>query len=402
MLKYAYIAKSSPYGTVESEIDAETEEDAINKLAQLGYFPVSIEPKISHSDKERAFYFKRISGKDVALVTRQLSTLADSTVNIIKSLNIVSSQMPNKYLKAALGDVANRIKDGESLSGALEAYPDIFPGLYTSMVRSGEAGGKLDFVLAKLADFLEKEEEFKNSLRSSLAYPAFVFAVGILTIVTLMGFVIPNLVGMFEGLGQTLPLPTRVLIAASSFLRSYWWVIVAIIFLSLFLAQRILQKPEGRMFWDRFKLKLPLFGQVVLNTEISRLMATLSLLLSSGLSIVESLGISASVVTNQALKSEIKKFEEDIITGSSLSDSFKKSKLFPGIVINIISIGEETGSLDKSLLKASNDYEREVDRTLKGLARMLEPVIILIVGVVVGFIVLSMLLPIFQINLIVK
>lgn len=402
MPKFTYTAKTQPNQTIQGSIDAESEADAINKLTKQGYFPLSIKSEELAFDKENIFRLRRISRKDIVMFTRQLSTLVESGVNVINGLSIISNQTPNKYLKAVLSDVGAQIRDGKSLSESLFNHPYLFSDLYTSVVHTGEASGNLTVALSRLADFLEKEEEFKNSLRASLTYPVFVFAVGVLTILVLLLFVIPRLVSMFEDMGQTLPLPTRILINTSASLRSYGWLYILIIFVCIFFLRRFCRSQQGRIAWDRFKLKLPVTGLIVLKTEIGRLMRTLSLLISSGINIVPALSVSAAVIQNQIIKQEAQKFKDGITGGLSLSKCLANSKLFPLFVTNIVAVGEETGVLEKSLMRIADDYERDVDRTLKTLTRLLEPVIILVMGVIVGFIVLSMLLPIFQINLIVR
>ncbi len=399
---YSYTAKSSPTQKIHGEIEAETEQEAINKISQKGLFPVSVLAKGLAPDKKDILSFNRIPNRDIVMFTRQLSSLIDSGVNIVNALNIVSAQTSNKYLKSILNDVSSRIKDGRSLSESMAAHAYVFGQLYTSMIHSGEVSGTLNKALSRLADFLEKEEEFKNSIRAALTYPLFVLAVGVLTIIILLVFVIPRLVKMFEDMGQALPLPTKILINVSGFLNSYWWLLLAAIIAGVFLLRRIYQSPQGRISWDTAKLRLPFIGAITLKTEVSRLSRTLSLQLSSGIGIVPSLDVVYSVLGNQLLKAEIKRFKEQIISGSSLSASLKTSKLFPEFMTNIVTIGEETGSLDKALARIADDYEKEVDTLLKNLARMVEPIIILFVGLVVGFIVMSMLLPIFQINLLVK
>ncbi len=402
MPRYTYTAKSEPTKTVEGEIEAESHQDAINKLNKMGYFPISVQIEELALHKQGALSFRKITPKDIVIFTRQLSTLIESGVNILNGLYIVTKQAPNKYLRAVLNDVAARIKDGKSLSESLNMHPDFFSGLYTSMIHSGEAGGNIEYALKRLADFLEKDEEFKNSLRAALTYPAFILSVSVLTVIVLLGFVIPRLVSMFEDMGQILPLPTKILINVSAFLRGYWWLILAVIFVLIFLLRRIYRNPRGKIAIDRLKLKLPVTGEIVLKSEISRLTRTLSLLLSSGMPIVYSLDIAISVLKNELLKEDVEKFKDQIAGGSSFSKCLSASKLFPVFVTNIVTVGEETGTLDKSLLRIADEYERETDRTLKSLTRLLEPVIILVMGLIVGFIVLSMLLPIFQINLIVR
>ncbi|MFA6349347.1 MAG: type II secretion system F family protein [Candidatus Omnitrophota bacterium] len=399
---YSYTAKSSPTRKVQGEIEAETEQEAINKISQKGLFPVSVLVKGLAPDKKDILQFNRIPNRDLVMFTRQLSSLVDSGINIVNALNIVSGQTSNNHLKSILNDVSSRIKDGRSLSESMSAHPYIFTQLYASMIHSGETSGTLNKALNRLADFMEKEEEFKNSIRAALTYPLFVLAVGVLTIIILLVFVIPRLVRMFDDMGQALPLPTKILINISSFLNSYWWLLLAVIIAGVFLLRRAYQNPQGRVSWDAARLKFPLIGAITLKTEVSRVSRTLSLQLSSGIGIIPSLDVAYSVLGNQLLKAEIKKFKEQIINGSSLSASLKASKLFPEFMTNIVAIGEETGSLDKSLARVADDYEKEVDTLLKNLARMIEPIVILFVGLVVGFIVMSMLLPIFQINLLVK
>lgn len=402
MPRYSYTAKLDPKRIIQAVIEAESRQDAINKITKLGYFPVSVQPEIIHQQTGGINRFWRSSSKDLVLFTRQLASLIDSGVNIINGMNIISSQTSNKYFKFILLDVLSKIKDGKSLSDSLSGYPQIFSPLYCAMIRVGEASGSLNSTLGRLADFLEKEQEVKDTLRSSLVYPAFILAVGFLTVFILLVFVIPKLVGMFEDLGQALPLPTKILIDSSAFLSSYWWVIIILSVLSVFLSRRIIENSKGRVLWDNFKLKLVFFGQVILKNELSRFCRTLSLLLSSGIPISPALDVSVSIVNNQVLKTEIQYFKERIANGVSLSAVFKGVKLFPDFVTSIVSIGEETGNLDKSLLRIAQDYEKEVDRIIKTLIRLLEPLIILVMGLIVGFIVLSMLLPIFEINLIVR
>jgi len=304
MPRYAYIAKREPKETIRGDIEAESEQDAINRLAKMGCFPVSIQSEDLSLHKEGILHFRKTSNKDIVLLFRHLSVLIDSGVNVLNSLNIIAKQTPNRYLRVILSDIIARIKDGRSLSQSLISHPDLFPNLYTSMINAGEIGGTLNSTLKRLSDFLEREEEFRNSLRSALMYPAFVFSVGVITVIILLTFVIPRLVTMFEDMGQVLPLPTRILINTSGFLRHYWWLLLAVILMVVFFYKRIVNKPQGKMQLDKLKLKIAVLGQVTLKTEISRLMRTLSLLLSSGIPVVYALDISASILENQVLKLE--------------------------------------------------------------------------------------------------
>ena len=402
MPRYTYIAKTQPRETSRGYIDAESEQDAVEKLTKMGHFPISVKYETLELEKPGMMNLRKISNRDIAQFSRQLYSLIEAGINILKALNMIADQTPNKYLATIIRDLSGRIKDGKSLSDSLSAFPNLFSNLYCSMVRTGEASGHLNTTLKELTDFLDEEEEFKNSLRAGLTYPAIVFAASALTVIGLLVFVVPRLIPMFEDMGQALPLPTQILINISNSLRSQWWMITAALLILVFTLRRIYKTPKGRMAWHRLKLKLFILGNIILKTEISRLSRTLSLLLSSGLSITPALDISASIIENEVLKTEVEKFKGEISGGKSLSSSFKSSKLFPELVINIIAIGEETGSLDKSLMGVACDYEGEVSRALKEITRLLEPVVILVMGLIVGFIVLSMLLPIFQINLIMR
>lgn len=402
MPKYFYTAKTSPTANIKGEIEADSEQDAINKLTKAGYFPLSLEVSGSAPEKSRLLLLEKISSRQITFFSRQLSSLIDSGVNILNSLSIISNQTSQRYLKLILADILNSIKDGKTLSESLSMHQKAFSSLYAAMVRIGETSGRLNQTLKNLADFLEEEEEFKESLRSALAYPFFVLVIGVITIAVLFLFVIPKLVAMFSDMGQILPLPTRLLISVSAFLRHYWLVILALILLLIFFCRRLSGNQRVRIFLDKEKLKVFFIGPLVVKTEISRLSRVLSLLISSGITITAALDVSSSVMKNETLRAELNKFKEEITSGARFSDTLKKSVFFPEYVHHIVSIGEETGALDKAFLRISEDYEREVARSLKIFTRLLEPIIILVMGLVVAFIVFSMLLPIFQINIAVR
>jgi type II secretory pathway component PulF len=401
MPRFIYSAKSDPTKIIQGEIEAETEQEAVNKLTAMGMFPISVTSENTFS-ASGARFLQKIPRKDLVQFSSQLASLIGSGVQILNSINIASNQIQNKNLKIILKDVASKIRDGKSLSESLSVYPRAFPSIYTAIIGSGEVSGNLEQALARLAQFMEKEEEFRSSVASSLVYPAFILAVGAGTVAVLLGFVIPRLVGMFEDMGQMLPLPTKILIAVSQILRSYWWFIICFLCIGFFIFKRMQSSAKSRSEIDRLKLKIPLMGGIILKSEISRLSRTLALLLSSGIPVVTSLGLSLQVIDNTVIRAEVERFRGQITDGLSLSHCLAESAVFPDFVTNIISVGEETGALDKSLLRIADDYEKEVDKSLKNLSRLLEPVIILGMGLVVGFIVLSMLLPIFQINLLVR
>jgi type II secretory pathway component PulF len=401
MPRYAYQAKSTPKKIVRGFIEAESEAEALTALGKMGYFPLSLAPE-EYSRPQGAIFFYKNPKKEICSFTRELSTLLNSGVNILSSLTIITKQTRDKHFKSVLSDLAGKIKDGSSLSESMRSYPRFFSELYASVVHSGEASGNIDLVLSRLADFLEKERDFEDTVKLALIYPAFVLVVGAITVAVLLGFVIPKLTVMFQDMGQLLPLPTRILIAVSRAFSHWWWLILLGACLAVFLWRRSSRLPQVRIFIDGVKIKTVLLGSTILKTEISRLARTLSLLLSGGLPIVTALEIASSSLQNRVIKTEVQKFKEKINSGASLSACLKESGLFPEMVESIVRVGEEAGSLDKSLNRISEDYEKEVDRQLKALTRLLEPMVILVMGLIVGFIVLSLLLPIFELNFIVR
>jgi general secretion pathway protein F len=305
-------------------------------------------------------------------------------------------------LSAVVRDVSDRIRDGKPLSESLAAFPALFSRLYCALVHAGEASGGLSVALRRLADYMEEDEELRNSLKASLTYPLFVSAVSAATVAVLVGFVVPRLADLLSDMGQALPLPTRVLVGFSGFISAWWWLLLAAGAAAVIAAIRFYLSDRGRLLVDEYILRLPFWGEVALKSEVARFMRTLSLLLSSGQAITLSLEISSSVLENSILKREIRGFKDQVIAGTSLSQAVAGSRYMPRMAVNVISIGEEAGSLDKSLSRIASEYEKECDRTMKAAVRLLEPSVILVMGLVVGFIVIAMLLPIFQINLIVR
>ncbi len=402
MPKYAYVAKPGPYKTVQGVIESESEQDAVNKVNSMGYFPVSVKLLEPANRVKGVPFFRAVSTREVALFTAKLANLSSSGINILNALHILAAQEANRQLKLVIEDVDSRVRDGRSLSQALSAHPQIFSGLYTALIHSGEISGTLNETLNRLSGFLENEEELKSSVMAALTYPLFILAVSILTVSVLLGYVIPRLAGMFEDIGSILPLPTKILIGMSGALHNWWWLILLVILFSAFLVQRFYSTEKGKEALDGLRLKIYLFGDITLKRQTARLARTMSLLISGGIPIIQAMDIAGSVLTNGVLSSEVRRFREKISRGASLSGCLKESRVFPAFMADIVSIAEETGTLGRSLARIADDYEKDVDRTVKALTRLLEPAIILLMGLVVGFIVLSMLLPIFQINLIIK
>lgn len=401
MPTFIYSAKSEPGKTVQGSVEASTRQEAIAKLVTLGYFPLSVDPEKIVAGRHIFFAFKRaISAKEIAFLTRQMATLLESGVNVFSSLQILLGQTSNKALEAVLQEIMKSIKDGKPLSESFHMFPQYFSPFYTALLHAGEVGGNLDKTLGRLAGFLEREEDVRGSMRAALVYPFFILLVSIATIAVLLGVVIPRLSSLFEDMGQLLPLPTKLLLGFSRHAASSGWIYGLALGLALLSLKRFFSTERGRHCRDTWQLKLPGLGPMILKSELSRLLRTLSLLLGSGIPIVSALNVSMETVQNRLLQAALRKIRDDIAGGLSFSKALKASSFFPGLVVNIVAVGEEAGTLEKVLSRIAEEYERDADAALKTFVHLLEPCVILVMGLLVGFIVLSMLLPIFQINLI--
>ncbi|KPK41770.1 MAG: hypothetical protein AMJ78_04575 [Omnitrophica WOR_2 bacterium SM23_29] len=404
MPRFFYKAKKGPAEIVEGHIEAETEYTAISKLSQLGYYPIKVEKEdLQLQDKgfRPSFFIGRVRVRDMAIFTHQLSDLLGSGLTLLNALGVLYEQTENRYLKSVIQNVMSEVRDGAPLSIALSRYPNVFSRLFTSMVHSGEVGGVLEEVLRRLSSFYEKEEEVKAKIQTAMAYPILVSIVGMLTIFVLLSFVVPKLTTIFVEFGQILPLPTRILIKISDFFAEFWWLVLSFVVLFLFLLTRINKTKEGKLRFDRFILSIPALGEFIKKVEIGRLTKSLSTLLGNGVPILQSIEVVADTVTNEVLKRELERIGREVRDGSSFSKAIKTSQHFPIFVMNMIAVGEEGGSLEDALRKVGDSYEHDADRLVKIMTSIIEPLMILSMGAIVAFIVIAMLLPIFQINLMV-
>jgi type II secretion system protein F len=403
MARFRYKAKRGSKEEVSGSIEAENKNTALHKLTSIGYFPISIEQvEESVSRKSALFLFRKVAIRDLSIFTRQLSDLLEAGLPLVRALSVLEKQTENRFLQRIIADLRNSVQDGNTFSSSLQKHRKIFSDLYISMVKSGETGGNLENVLLRLAEFQESQEELTTTVRTAMAYPALMAAVGTITIIVLITFVIPKIVSMFQELNQTLPLPTVILLNISYFIRDFWWIIIGGFFLIYFVFARVTKTQEGKVILDRFKLSFPLMGQLILRAEIARFARTLSTLLNNGVPILESLTVVINIMENETLKEDARVARREVREGSSLAKGLGKGSYFPAFVNNMIAIGEESGSLEKSLLKVSISYEREVDKTVKTLTSLLEPLMILTMGLIIGFIVVAMLLPIFEISFIAR
>jgi len=398
MPAYIYKAKSGPTKMVSGNIKADTRDLAIKKLNQRGYFPVEISEQSFSQENILGAVFIRIKRAQLVTFTRQMADLIDAGIPIFKSLTIIKEQTENPKLKTIIGDVSEKVRGGKGLSEALADYPNLFSNLYIALVKSGELGGNLDIILLRLADLLEKEDDLKSRVRSAMAYPLLMIMVGVATIIVLVTWVIPRLVYMFEEVGQVLPLPTKMLLGVSRICSHYWWIILVLIIGSILLYYKVINTAEGMRYIDRLKLKIPVFKQLIIKRAITRFSRTLGTLLDSGVEMISSLEAAIDVVENRIIQDQLNTIMPRVRDGARLTEVLRDIKQFPILISNMVAVGEESGHLDDILLKISNSYDRKVDYSIKTMTNLLEPTIILVMGLIIGFIVISILLPIFTID----
>ncbi len=347
----------------------------------------------------------RIKPRDLCVITRQLATLLHAGMPLVPALAAITEQLqvPGKNTHANLKaqiiqQITDRVRNGASLADALRKHPGTFSNLFINMVYAGETGGVLEEVLVKLADMLEKRTRLIGKVKAALTYPALMTVAAVGVVIFLMAFVVPGIANIFLDMNHSLPWPTTMLICISTFLKTYLLLIVIIVCIFIFAVGSYLKTETGKMKWDRFKLKLPLAGQLFLKIETIRLTRTLGIMISSGIPILEALDIAKGVVQNSFIAAAMNDLADNIGKGNAIADSIKKTGLFPPIIYHTISIGEMSGNVDEQLINIAQVYDNEIELTVRSLTSVIEPAVLLIMGLVVGFIVLAMLLPIFEIN----
>jgi general secretion pathway protein F len=403
MAVYKYRAKKGLKEIIDGVIEAQSEKEAIEKISSQDILPLSIEPVESAAKTAPIFSGRlqqsRIKSAEVTIFSRQLASLLKSGVPILNALNIISEQSESQNFKAVLRSIYNSIKEGATFSSVLAQYPKAFPPLYVALVNAGENSGSLPQTLLRIADYRLKHEELVSRFRMSMAYPILMAVVGLGTVIFMLAYVMPRLMGIFVNMGQALPLPTRILISISNFLRHRWYWVIIILTSIVIIFKRQSRSKEAKRYISILKLRLPIFGKLILKTELGHFCRTLGLLIENGVSILRGIEVTIPVLENECLREQVRESYQQLKQGGSFGRSIKASKFFPAFMGNLISVGEESGKLDEALAEIANSYERDADAAMKVMSSLLEPLMILVTGLIVGFIVISMLLPIFEINM---
>lgn len=402
MPTFRYKAYSSSGAAISGLVDADSERHGALLLKEKGLLLREIKEEGSVGGVSLGRHRRRVSAADLALFTRRLATLVASAVPLFEAIGSLCEQEQNSQFRQTLVLVKDRISEGASLSRALAAEAAVFDESYVNMVAAGEAGGALDVVLERLADFLEEQDQIRVKVVSALIYPALMVVVGGGVMMFLLTVVIPRIVVVFEDSKTSLPFITKVVIAVSHFMQAWWWLFIGAGILGVMMYNSTMKRETPRMKRDRLLLRLPVVGGMVQGLVLSRFARVLGLLLSSGVPIMRALEITGEVVVNRVYRLFLQGVMEEIAQGGTLSGSLRKSPLFPPLMVHLTSVGEKSGALEEMLIKAGTAYEREFNTRLTRLMGLMEPLLVLAMGVAVGVIVIAVLLPIFEMNQLIK
>lgn len=396
---YAYKVRDRGGKMLEGTLEAESTTLVANKLRQMGYVPINIEKQAGAGMKTEIKLFgpKKPKLKDISIFSRQFATMINSGLSLLRSLYILSEQTENEGLKNVIVEVRQDVEKGASLSQALGKHPKVFNKLYVSMVKSGEIGGVLDSVLLRLSDTIEKQVELRGKIKSAMTYPVAVLGLVLMIVVAMLLFIVPIFADLYDDLGGTLPLPTRLLLMVSGVLTKFMPIVVLIVVGLAYAFRRWIKTDSGRRAFDRFKLRVPIFGGLVQKTALTRFSHTLSSLLRSGVPILEALEIVSDTVSNTVMADAIDDVAQAVKGGESIHKPLTQHPIFPPMVVQMMAVGEETGALDEMLEKIGKFYEQEVEATVDALTSLLEPALIVVLGGAVGGMVVSLYMPMFNI-----
>ncbi|MFH0871774.1 MAG: type II secretion system F family protein [bacterium] len=393
---FAYTGRTRQGQTVSGEMEASNPEAVVSTLRRQQIITTSVKAKARDIQISIPGFGGKVSEKEVAIFTRQFSTMIDAGLPLVQSLEILASQQDNKAFQKVLVQIRQDVEGGATLAAALKKQPKTFTDLYANMVEAGEAGGILDTILNRLAAYIEKSISLKKKVKSAMIYPSTIVSVALVVVTFLLLFVIPTFKSMFEGFGATLPLPTRIILELSRLVRQFF-IPVIIAFVGMIIGLRYYYKTEkGRKVIDTLLLKAPVFGMLLRKVAVAKFTRTLGTLISSGVAILDGLEITARTAGNKVVEEAIMKTRVSIAEGKTIAAPLKETTVFPPMVVQMIAVGEQTGALDSMLSKIADFYDDEVDTTVSNLTSLLEPLLMVFLGVVVGGVVIAMYLPIFK------
>ena len=412
MAIFNYVAIDKDGKEIKGRLEVNSNDEAMTQVRQKGLYPVSINEEKQKTAAGGENKYRRegaapekqslltlsiggVSQKQVTVFTRQLATLIGSGLPLVRALYVLERQEKG-VLKATIRGLAEQVEGGSSFSEALSKYPKAFPPLYVNTVKAGETGGVLELVLTRLAEFAEKSQKLNSRIKAALIYPALVLTLALSVLFFLITFIVPKFMQIFKEMNVALPLPTKILLVISSLMKDKWPLGLGLIVLTIIIYSVLIRLSATRLVIDRIKLELPVMGSLIRRIAIARFSRTLGTLLSSGVPILQSLMVAKDTTGNEVMARSIVHVHDSVREGETVAKPLLKAGLFPAMAVNMISVGEETGALDQMLLKIADVYDEEVDVTVTGLMSLLEPFLIIGMGMIVGFIVVSMFLPLFQ------
>lgn len=393
-LRYKAITKDNKI--IRGLVDAKEINEAASYLRNKNLVPITITQEAKNSISKNLPFLGKIKKSDLLIFTRQLSSMLSSGLTLIRSLEILKEQIGSSAMLEDVTSIITDIEEGKTFSSAISKFPDVFSPVYVSIIKSAESSGLLDKALLRLADNLEKEEKLKGTIRAALAYPAIVVSLMVVVVFIMMTVVIPQLANLYKGLSVELPLSTKIIISISGFFVAFWPLIIGLVVLSIFLYRRWYKTEPGRLIIDNFKLKLPIFGNLIKKVILTELSRTLSVLVGSGNLVVDSLIQTSETLGNVHYKNAVSDVAKKVENGVAIGDAMSSYTLFPPLLVQLVKIGEQTGKLDETLLKASEYFENETEQLVKTLTTALEPLIMVTLGVGVAFLMISVITPIYS------
>ncbi len=398
MSTFAYVGRNRQGAVKKGELTAKTRDEAVDQLRKQQVVVTSLEEKSGMGGKFKLSLGSGLSDKDLVVFTRQFGTMINAGLPLIQCLDILSTQSENKVLRETVGDVKNSVEAGSTFSDALKRHPKVFDDLYVNMIHAGEVGGLLDTILTRLAKHIEKAMKLKGQIKSAMVYPSAIVGVAVIIISVLMVWVIPVFAQMFlemSGGKVGLPGPTQIVINVSNFFQSYWYAMVGAMVATVIAIKRYYATVNGRVVIDRLLLKVPIVGDLIRKASVAKFTRTLGTLITSGVPLLEGLSICAKTSGNKVIEEALMNARVSISGGKTISEPLAKCNVFPKMVTHMIAVGESTGALDAMLGKIADFYEDEVDQAVETLTSLLEPIMMVVLGTIIGFIVIAMYLPIF-------
>ena len=394
MKTYSYRAMKDDGKKLEGMYEANSRDEVVEMITANGFYPLKIE-EVSGSKRTEFRLNNRVTTKDLAIFCRQLYTMLDAGVSITNSLNMLATQLPSPRLRTILSEIEESVKKGEMLSVAMKRYKE-FPQLLISMIESGESTGNIDLMMLRMANHFEKETKTTNKVKAAMIYPICLAVVAVAAVMFILTFVMPTFAELFEENGSDLPLITKVMIGASDFMKSYWFIIVAIIAIIVVAIKAYAETEDGKLRFSALALKVPIVANLNKKVLVARFTRTMATLLSAGISLVQALPIVSAVLGNKIAQQDLERIRERVVRGDGLSAPIAESDIFPDMLASMVRIGEESGALDDILNKTADFYEEEVDQAITQTTELMQPVVIVIMGIIIGIMVMGIMLPMFD------